>query len=213
MSDAKKGSFKNFYSVVSFLIPNFNRFVVDRSLISLVYESIKFIPVYLVKLIVDNLFVNQDIKQAAILTSMIFGILTLLIVIEMTAYTYTMKKVLNFQKGLLERVHKKLMRLPLSFHEKQSTGSMVSKINKGANYLSDLLWFVNNEIIPTVFQSILTSIWLIATEWHIGLIYLISVPFILWYIAYNGKKCSRIGKHITDYLMLQAVSSPRRYTT
>ncbi len=186
--NAKKGSFADFYKLVNLLIPNFNKFVVERSAVSLVYEGLKLVPVYLVKLIIDNVLIQHDIKQAALLTSAIFGILLLLTFVEMSAYKSMLKKVVNFQKMFLERAHKKIVHLPLSFHERQSTGAMVSRINKGAHYLTEVLWFVNNDIIPTFLQIILTSILLFFTEWHIGLIYLCSLPFLLWYISEKGKK-------------------------
>ncbi len=188
MKQSTKGSFTDFYHLVSFLLPDFNKFIVNRSFISLLYESIKLIPVYLVKLIIDNILLQPDLKKVIFLIAATFFILVTLTIIEMLSFNYVLQRIGIFQRKLLERLHEKLIHLPLSFHEKQSTGSIISKINKAANYTGELLWFVNNDITPTIFQIILTAILLLITEWHIGLIYVIALPLVLWFISENGKK-------------------------
>ena len=182
------GSFVEFYKVVNFLIPDFRKFVAQKSMISLGYESLKLVPVYLVKLIVDNIFGVSDLKKDAMLIGIIFVIWVLLTAIDMTAFAYSLKQVISFQRKLLERIHRKLLQLPLAFHERQSTGAIVSRINKAASHINDLFWFVSTDIIPVLFQILVTSVLLIKTEWHIGLLYIASLPIIIWLNNWNAKR-------------------------
>lgn len=195
------GSFVEFYKLVNFLVPNFRKFVFQKSLVSFVYESLKLVPVYLVKLIVDNIFGVPDLKKNAMFIGIIFLVLVTLTTIDMAAFRYSLKQVSGFQRKLLERIHKKLMHLPLSFHERQSTGSTVSKINKAASHITELFWFMSNDIIPLFFQVIVTSILLIKTEWHIGLLYLFFLPIIIWLDNWNAKRVQPYRKayhHVFD---------------
>ncbi len=195
------GSFAEFYKVVNFLVPDFKKFAAQKSFISLVYESLKLVPVYIIKLIVDNIFGTPDLKKDAMLILIIFAILVLLTVIDMATFAYSLKQVIRFQRNLLERIHKKLLQLPLAFHERQSTGAIVSRINKAASHMNDLFWFVSNDIIPVLFQIIVTSVLLIKTEWHIGLLYMASLPMIIWLNNWNAKRLQpyrKVYHHIFD---------------
>ncbi len=188
-SRAAEGSLKDFYQTVSFLLPDFRKFLVNRSVVSLVYESLKLVPVYLVKLIIDEIIpASRDFNTIAMLIGILLLTLILLTSVEMASFGYVLKKMGKFQREVLENIHKKLMNLPLSFHERQNTGAVVSKINKAANYVGEMLWFLNNDIIPTIFQIILTSALLVITKWEVGAIYLVSLPIILYMVITTNKK-------------------------
>ena len=74
----RKGGFKEFYQLVTFLIPNFNKFLANRALVSIIYEGLKLIPVYLLKIIIDDIFTQPILKKEIFL---ILGILITFILI------------------------------------------------------------------------------------------------------------------------------------
>lgn len=188
MKSTAKGSFKDFYELVIFLSPEIRGFLLLRVFLSFLYEGLKLIPVYLVKLIVDDVFQSPHFSYDATLVGTIFGLLILIELIDIYAAKHGAIRIAYIQQGLLERIHRKLLQLPIAFHERQVTGALVTKINKAANYISEFLFFAANEIIPTLLQIVLTSLLLIYTSWRLSLIYLICLPLILWMISNISKK-------------------------
>jgi ABC-type multidrug transport system fused ATPase/permease subunit len=184
---AERGTLKEFYQVVRYLLPEFHGFITNRAVFSLVYESLKLIPLYIVKLIVDALIEKPVLIHIAELIGLMFLVMLTLTGIEVLSSRYLYRKAILFQKEVLTHLHKKLLELPLGFHEKQRTGAMVSRINRSSGYISDLLWFMNNDIMPTIFQTITTTILLLATNIYIGLLYLFIVPWIVILITKSGK--------------------------
>ncbi|HLD02531.1 MAG TPA: ABC transporter ATP-binding protein, partial [Candidatus Nanoarchaeia archaeon] len=187
-SRAAEGSLKDFYQIVSFLLPDFGKFIMNRSLVSLFYESLKLVPVYLVKLIIDHILLpSPEFSKLVMLIGFVLLSLILLTAIEVGSFGYAHRILGSFQRELLEKVHRKLMHLPLSFHERQNTGAVVSKVNKAANYIGEMIWFINNDIVPTIFQIVLTSALLVITTWQVGVIYLVSLPIILHMVISTNK--------------------------
>jgi ABC-type multidrug transport system fused ATPase/permease subunit len=183
-----KGTLTEFYQVVKHLLPEFHGFIANRAVVSLLYESLKLIPIYLLKVIIDAITSNPTFTHITWLIAAMFGVMLILTWIEIASSRYMYRQAATYQKEILLRLQKKLLELPLSFHEKQRTGAITTKINRSASYINELLWFINNDIIPTIFQIILTSILLFAADVKIGLIYAAVVPFIGYIIVRTGVK-------------------------
>lgn len=178
----KGGGFRDFYHLILFLIPGFHKFLLNRAMVSLVYEGLKLVPIYLLKIIIDDIFTQPVMKKEAML---IIGILLTFFIMtffESFSFNSALRRIVAFQTGILTSLHKKLLELPMSFHERQRTGTIISKVNKAATYTADLLWFCNNDIIPIFFQTILTSTLIFMTEWRIGILYLAALLTLLWMI-------------------------------
>lgn len=188
----RKGGFKEFYNLVVFLIPGFNKFLANRAFISIMYEGLKLIPVYLLKIIIDDIFTQPFLKREIFFIAGILITLIIMAIFERASFHYALRKVVGFQIDILTRLDKKLLHLPMSFHEKQRTGTLISKVNKAATYTADLLWFCNNDIIPIFFQTVLTSTLIFVTEWRIGIVYLFALLFVLWLINKSERKVQPI---------------------
>ncbi len=175
----EKGGIKDFVRVVYNLMPGFKRLFIIFVLISLANELIKFIPPYLVKLIVDGVVDGEPLQYLFILLGGMFAVLTVMTFIKVYIITRVGSSAAEQERSMLERNFSKLLKLPLSWHEKQNTGSLVSKITKASGYISRLIWFLNNDIIPSMLQLVLTGAVLFWVDWRIGLIYLVFSPIIL----------------------------------
>ena len=86
-SRAAEGSLKDFYQIVSFLLPDFGKFIMNRSLVSLFYESLKLVPVYLVKLIIDHILLpSPEFSKLVMLIGFVLLSLILLTAIEVGSF-------------------------------------------------------------------------------------------------------------------------------
>ena len=155
---------------------------------SIVYEAIKFIPIYLLKLIVDEIFLEPSLSYLLWLVLGVFVSLTALLFIEVKLVTWVAVRSVKQQEEVMSKSFEKVVKLPLGWHEDQNTGSLVSKITKASNYVGNLLWFLNNDVIPSSTQIVLTAAILTWVDWRIGLVYIAFTPIMIWMIDRQFKE-------------------------
>jgi ABC-type multidrug transport system fused ATPase/permease subunit len=181
-------SVKEFTRILTRLIPAIKRSAVIMFCASVVYEAIKFIPVYLLKLIVDDIFATPNVSYLLLLVAGVFVSLMVLLFIDVKTTTWIARTSAKQQETIMRESFSKVTELPLSWHEDQNTGSLVSKITKASNHVGSLIWFLNNDLIPSSTQIMLTAAMLTWVDWRIGLIYIVFTPIMLYMIDYQFKK-------------------------
>ena len=183
-----QASVKSFIKIVRELLPSSKKLIFVLLALTLVYEAIKFVPPYLVKLIIDGVIDGADMGYLFWLVGAMFLILCIMGVISI----FSLKKVAigaaSQQSSLLSKTFKKVISLPLSWHEKQSTGNLVSKLTKASNFVNQLFWFINNDILPSIIQLLLTGVVLFWVDYRLGLIYLVFSPLILYSVDRQFRK-------------------------
>ncbi|MFT4260851.1 MAG: ABC transporter ATP-binding protein [Candidatus Woesearchaeota archaeon] len=184
----EESSIKSFIKTIIKLLPDFKKLFIFFLIFTIIYEAIKFIPPYLVKLIIDNLIESPDQNYLFLLVGLILLTLVIMTVMHVFVLTRVVKGATTQQKSLLYRSFKKLLRLPLNWHEKQNTGSLISKLQKASKYVQELVWFVNNDILPSIVQLVLTGAILFWVDWRLGLIFLIFTPIILYTVDRQFRK-------------------------
>lgn len=184
----EKGGIKDFAKIIYNLMPNFTKLFLGFFILILINESIKFIPPHLIKLIVDGVIEGSSVQYLLIIVGLMFITLTIMTFISVHILTKIAKSAAEQEKMMLENNFSKLLKLPLSWHEKQNTGSVVSKLTKASSYINQLIWFVNNDIIPSLVQLLFTGIILFWVDLRIGLIYTIFSPIILYVVNSQFKK-------------------------
>lgn len=184
----EESSVKRFINVVVTLLPSIKKLFLGLLILTITYEAIKFIPPYIVKLIIDNLFETTNISYILLLLGITFLVLLIMTLIEVFMITKVARGATRQQTTLLMNNFSKLLKLPLKWHENQNTGSLVSKMQKASKYVADLVWFVNGDILPSLVQLVLTGIVLFWIDFRIGLIYLIFTPIILYTVDKHFRK-------------------------
>ncbi len=171
------------------IVPEIKHGVGTGFLISLFYESIKFIPVILLKFIIDYFVLGKTVITQLIYA--IGGIFISYVVLEIIEY-FSKKAAfrwnLQYEKTILQKAEKKLLELDIGYHEAFNTGAQVSKISKGAHRLAELIWFTFEEFIPTLVQLLMTVGLLLYEQWILALIFAVFVPIILGVTIYEGKR-------------------------
>ena len=174
--------YKDFIKIVKSLLPGFSKIFMFFLFLVLIHELIKFIPPYLLKLIVDGLIEGIAFEYLMMFVAGVFIVMFLMTFIEVFFLVKVGSISARQQKQVLEASFSKLLNLPLSWHEKQNTGTLVSKVTKAAQYIQQLIWFVNHDILPSIIQLFLTGIVLVWIDWRLGIIYLVFAPIILYII-------------------------------
>ena len=184
----ENGGVKSFIKTIIKLLPEIKKIFIMFLIITFIYEGLKFIPPYLIKLVVDNIIYSPDPNYLFTLVFFIFLSLVVMTVIQIFVLTKVVKNATSQQKFLLKRSFRKLLNLPLKWHESQNTGSLVSKLQKASKYVQELIWFLNNDIIPSLVQLVLTGAFLFWIDWRIGLIFVVFTPIILYTVNRQFKK-------------------------
>lgn len=81
---------------------------------------------------------------------------------------------------------RKLLELPLSYHQTQNTGEIVSSVNTGTMKIMDLAWMALFEFIPSLIQLIIVVVAIAFFHWSIALITLGAV-LLFWMITLRMK--------------------------
>ncbi len=148
---------------------------------TIVFESLRLIGPYMLKLIIDKL----TAFNAAEVMPIIYLIIFMFIAEQGVAIiNYFREKrifdiLVDIEYYLPIKIHKKLILLPLSYHEKENTGNKITKIERGIQKIIELLANASFEIAPTITQLIVTMIVLFAVDWRFGLSFFIFAPLFI----------------------------------
>ena len=171
---------QNLIRKVFTIIPEIKQGLKKGIVIAFFYEAVKFLPLILIKYIIDFLVAGQSSVMR--LSYFLGGVLIALVVLESIDYIarrFEFQWMIKYETSILKKAKKKLLELHLGYHESFNTGAQVSKINKGAHRLTELLWFTFEEFIPTSIQLILTFILLLYEQWIIAFLFAVFTPVIL----------------------------------
>ncbi len=171
------------------IIPEIKTGLKKGIVIALFYEAIKFIPIILIKYIIDYLVTGESnsIRLLYFLGG-VFIALAALEILDYIARWFEFRWMISYETSILKKAKRKLLELHLGYHESFNTGAQVSKINRGAHRLTELLWFTFEEFIPTSIQLILTFILLLYEQWMIAFLFAVFTPIILWITLTASKR-------------------------
>jgi ABC-type multidrug transport system fused ATPase/permease subunit len=74
------------------------------------------------------------------------------------------------------QAQKKLLELPMGYHERENTGKKISKINKGVDRLVDILTTLFWGTLPQLLYLIINVVVAIVIDWRLGILF--CLPFI-----------------------------------
>ena len=99
---------------------------------------------------------------------------------------------------LRERMWVKLIRLPVSYFDKQSSGETVSRIVNDTSVVRDLISNHFPQFISGIISIIGAIIILLIMDWKMTLLMLISVPLTLMIMMPLGRKMAKISRGLQD---------------
>ncbi len=145
---------------------------------------------YILKLIID-LITNFSVEKIPQIIGLIFAMFLVNETVSILQYINDKRifKILaEVESDLSGNAHKKLIYLGLGYHEKENTGSKISKIQRGVDKIIDLLGNLSWEVAPTILQIIFTAGVLFWVDWRFGLVIVFFVPvFVFLTISVNRR--------------------------
>ncbi|HBI34204.1 MAG TPA: hypothetical protein DEA43_04675 [Candidatus Moranbacteria bacterium] len=137
---------------------------------------------YVLKLIIDTI-TNFSIEKTAYIIMLIGAMFLVNEIVSILQYTND-KKIFRIladtESDLAGKAHKKLIYLGLGYHEKENSGSKVSKVQRGVDRITDLLGNLFWEVSPTILQIIFTTIVLFWVDWRFGMVVMFFVPIFVF---------------------------------
>lgn len=164
--------------------------------LSLVTTAMALVPPFATKLLVDDVLVNKDTRKLFIL------VVSLLLV-------YTLQHGIGAIRGYIMRItgnkivtslrndiYEKAQYLPLSFYDKTSTGSVISRVSRDTTTLQAFILRISQEAVIQFFLMIGIIVIMFVLNWRLTLLSLLPVPFVVVGARMFGKRISPIYRKI-----------------
>ncbi len=152
----------------------------------------------LIEKIVNDGFVNAKEWHLQWLSLILFGLMLLRAVVGYFGNYFLAKlgRIVIFD--IRQDVFANLITLPTSFFDKNSSSQNVSKLI----YDVEVTAVATTDTLTVLFQDTVKVIalvsWLIYIDWRLTLIFLMSIPLLIFTASYSNKRFRRTSKHIQD---------------
>ncbi len=147
--------------------------------LSLITTAIALIPPYATSILVDDVLPNKDKTMLMII---VIGLLI----------SYVIQYTINGFKGFMLRkagdkivmnlrndVFEKAQKLPMSFYDKTSTGSVINRISGDTTTLNDFMLRISQEVIVQFCLMVGIIVIMLVMNWKLTLLSLIPIPFVV----------------------------------
>ena len=98
--------------------------------------------------------------------------------------------------ALRNDVYEKAQHLPLSFYDKTSTGSVISRVSGDTNNLQGFMLRITQEAVIQFFRMIGIVVFMCALNWKLALLSLAPIPLVVIGARFFGKRLSPIYRKI-----------------
>jgi len=149
---------------------------------TIILESVKLVGPYILKLVIDDI-TNFDISKILNLLLLIISMFVVNQIVSLIDYAID-KRIIGIiadaEKYLTLGTFKKLLFLPLGYHEKENTGSKIIKIEKGVDKIINLVGYFFWNVLPASFQVLFTSIVLLWFDFRFAVVYFTLIPIFIF---------------------------------
>ncbi len=162
----------------AFTMP-YMKYLILCAVLLLMVTSVDLVKPYLIKVVIDDYIPNQN--KAAIIK---LGLIYLGLVLGGFAVTYVQMMLLNWvsQKLVFDmRAHlfDHLLKLPLSFFDKNPVGRLVTRVTNDMKNISDMYTDVLINLLNDVLLLLGTLIIMLSMNWKLTIVALSTVPLVL----------------------------------
>lgn len=198
--DKKPIKMRQFWSRLWSLIVPSRQQIIYLLVLVVAYEIFKFVGPYLLKRIIDLItsFKPEYINDILIFIALILVFDLVVALIDYFADKAIFKILTEVEKYLSVNAQTKMVRLGLSYHERENTGNKIFKIQRGIDKIIDLLGNSFWEVGPTIVQVILTALIMFFVDWRFGLIFALFVPLFAWLTAKLNLEIAPLRKYRHD---------------
>lgn len=174
------------------ILKKYKLFLFSAIFVILVIEALMIVDKFLFKIIIDNgtKFIDGTISQAVFSKILIIsGLIFLAVIITRPIMAWTKLHLIillesNLILDLKERYFNHIIGLSYSFHTTHKTGSLISRLNRGANSIETMTDTLLFNFSPLIFQIIVVGISLSFFNWILTIVLIgTSSAFILYSFA------------------------------
>ncbi len=174
------------------LNPYVKKLLVSTLIFTAIFEIVKIAPPYIFKVIIDTLISNDIIYTNSfsfivILVLGYFVSLSIMALIENIGASKMIQLTHRTQEEIDVSLFGKLLKLNLSYHDDNNTGSNIGKIVRGSIKMIELFFNIGENIMPIICQSFITLIIFFYIDWRIGLSYILFLPIFTVALAKGSK--------------------------
>ncbi|HLC85560.1 MAG TPA: ABC transporter ATP-binding protein [Candidatus Nanoarchaeia archaeon] len=166
------------------LSPQIPRYVKTLALVVFLFEAVKTIPPFIFTDLIDHL-VAYDPASGLTMTLVWYlllgylGSLMLMTVVEVGTKYFYGHLILDSETDIIRRTFKKLLTLPLGYHENTMSGTMIGKVIRGISKIVEILWQIGDQLVPSIIQAVITLAILCYMNLFVGLSFLLFIPLFL----------------------------------
>lgn len=189
---------KRFWRALS----QFHTIIIVLLLLTVVLELLKLLNPYFFKLILDTLTVgevtSETYEQVIMYAIYMFAAG---FVVNLFRYFVTFHGnhlLAKTEYSFATRLQKKLIYLSLRYHEKEDTGSKITKLQRGVDRSTHMLIMIIWEIGPAIIQVVITTGVLFWANFYIGLAFLCTGPIFWWMTQHMNRKAGGLRRALNE---------------
>jgi subfamily B ATP-binding cassette protein MsbA len=147
---------------------------------------------FLIKPVVDDIFINKD---AGMLKLIPLAVITIYLVLGFAMYwqEYLMNYVgQNIIRRLRNRLYDRIQDLPLSFFHREKTGVLISRVTNDVNIIKNMVSSAVTGSLKDFFTVVGLIFVIFYRDWKMALIALVVLPFAFFPIVMLGRKVRKV---------------------
>ncbi len=103
------------------------------------------------------------------------------------------------QQLLSNRYYAHLLELPQRYFDTELTGTIINRLNRGINQITDYTQTFSNNFLQFLFSSVFTLIIVAYYAWPVAIILFVMYPIFIWLTALTNSKWQAWQKEINGY--------------
>jgi len=147
---------------------------------------------FLIKPVIDDIFINKDIKMLKLIP---LAVITIYLLRGLATYwqVYLMNYVgQNVIRRLRNRLYDRIQDLPISFFQRKKTGVLMSRVTNDVSVINQMVSSAVTGSLRDLFTIVGLTIVIFYRDWKMALIAIIVLPMAWFPIIALGKKVRRI---------------------
>jgi subfamily B ATP-binding cassette protein MsbA len=147
---------------------------------------------FLIKPVVDDIFINKDVKMLKLIPLAVVTIY-LLLGVAMYFQEYIMNYVgQNIIRQLRNKLYDRMQDLPISFFQKEKTGVLMSRVTNDVNIIKNMVSSAITGSLKDFFTIIGLTCVIFYRDWKMALFAMIILPIAFFPIVALGRKVRKV---------------------
>src|SRR3990170_9017680 len=160
-------------------------------LFMIVVSSFRGAIAFLVKPVLDDIFINKDTTRLAIIPILVLAVYLLKGVFEF-AQSYLMSGAgQRVIRDIRDHLYRHMQSLSLSFYMRRPTGVLMSHVTNDVGLMQGAVTEAVTGLIKDVFSALFLVGVIFYRDWKLALVSLVAFPLAFWPIARFGRKLRR----------------------